>query len=72
MDSQHIFVQRMERINNYQREYMRKTKNCEYCNREYKLFSYYRHCKTPKHLKNKKIYELENIIEKSTNVKKIL
>lgn len=72
MDSQHIFVQRMQRINNYQREYMRKERECKYCNRTYKLYSFYRHKQSPKHLKNKKIYELENIIDKSTNVKKIL
>ena len=54
----------------YMRDYMRRTKHCEYCNREYKLFSYYRHCKTPKHLSNKKLKELQDIID-STVVKKI-
>ena len=49
----------------YMQNYMRREKKCEYCNREYKLFSYYRHLKTPKHLSNKKIKELENIITDS-------
>ena len=70
MDSQHIFVQRMERITNYQRNYMRREKQCEYCNRSYKLFSFYRHCKTPKHLKNKELKELQDIID-SAIIKKI-
>lgn len=69
MDSQHIFVQRMERINNYQREYMRKQKQCTYCNRTYKLSSYYRHCKTPKHLKNKELKELQDIIDSTVDKK---
>jgi len=69
MDSQHIFVKRMERITNYQRNYMRREKECTYCNRTYKLFSYYRHCKTPKHLKNKELKELQDIID-STVIKK--
>lgn len=52
----------------YMKNYMRRTKQCEYCNRDYKLFSYYRHCKTPKHLNNIKMKELQDIIEKNSYI----
>ena len=55
----------------YMRDYMRREKECTYCNRSYKLFSFYRHCKTPKHLKNKELKELQDIID-STVIKKVL
>jgi len=51
------------------RDYMRREKECEYCNRSYKLFSYYRHCKTPKHLKNKELKELQDIVDSKINKK---
>ena len=69
MDSQNYHVQRIERITNYQRTYMRKERECKYCNRSYKLYSYYRHCKSPKHLKNKELCELQDIIDSNIDKK---
>lgn len=46
----------------YMPSYMRQERTCHTCNKTLKLFSYYRHMKTPRHLK--KVEEQKEILQK--------
>ena len=48
---------------------MKKKKHCEYCDKDYTVNQYYKHCKSIKHVQAEKIQKLE---KKIRNINKII
>ena len=46
----------------YQSKYGNKTKHCEFCNEDIKIFSWQNHIRCKKHKLQKEIYELKSIL----------